>query len=171
MPRPIRWYCNLSYDVQSTIKHGVTLWTLLKTRNKVSLREPLPPVTYAPHTTQPWLKPMTQEYMPASRTSLPVHTLKSKSYPEAKRSRSCSCCEKKESESACVRESLRFIIIVAVYQTIREKATTRSLKALVRRASTTSSTRYTVSSVPLPHAHLFRTIISDTVHTHICIYI
>ena len=120
----------------------------------------LPPVTYAPHTTQLWLKPMTQEYMLASQTSPLVHTLKSKSYPEAKRSRSCSCCEKKESESACVTESLRIIIIVAVYQTIRERQPQDHLKALVRRASTASSTRYTVSSVPQPHAIGFTVVIT-----------
>ena len=62
------------------IEQGTALRPLSQEQGTV-LRS-LSPVCYAPHATQLWLKPMTQEHTPASQTSVPVHTLEDKSDPD-----------------------------------------------------------------------------------------
>ena len=73
-----------------------------------------------------------------------------KSDPGAQTYRFCSCCEKRRSDIACVRDNLPCIVVCGDIPERTTKATIQSCKARVRRATT--STRYTISSIPRPHA-------------------
>ena len=73
-----------------------------------------------------------------------------KSDPGAQRSRFCSCCEKRRSESACVRDSLQYII--SVWQCIRTYDKGNHSTNQSSGEVNDYNTRYTASSIPKPHA-------------------
>ena len=97
-----------------------------------------------------WLKPVTRKHLATSKASTRAIPKRQK---RSRRTDICSCCEKRKSDIACVRDSLQCVI--SVWKCIRkyDKGNhTNQPKARVRRATTSS--RYTVSSIPNPHAGL-----------------
>ena len=134
------------------IEQGTASRTLAQTFNRkqgTALRPSLP-VYYAPHATQLWLKPMTRKHLATSKTS--TRAIPKRQERSRRTDISILLVLREKEVRYCLREGQPAVChqCVEVYQNVRQGQPHESTKARVRRANTSS--KYTVSSIPKPHA-------------------